>query len=304
MIQKIPTRIAELSNSADTTKSEKTVDNLERDKETTKNENSTMINRQQITILCLALLGFSIEGAFASHLQEILYSTHLCKGPGKFCPEPDCLHPKKKPSLCKYYTCETSESSDGSSRFLKKKKKKVTGTCTNHFSVAACGSDKKCLDACKKLNGGSCPACLSYEGEGEEQECVDGVSDETYEDEEEEEEDVEQEQQEAEYEGDENQESYSYSVSNGSGTTAASVGPGSSTSMGFYFLIAGIVISGVILAAVWKKKKSPRLLDELYPSKDGLVATRLEAVESGRRFPGDISQREHRTKSHYVNMML
>ena len=262
MIQKIPTRLAELSNSADTTKSEKTVDNLERDKETTKNENSTMINRQQITILCLALLGFSIEGAFASHLGEFLYSTHLCKGPGKFCPEPDCLHHKKKHSLCKYYTCETSESSDGSSRLLKKKKKKVTGTCTNHFSVAACDSDKKCLDACKKLNGGSCPACLSYEGEGEEKECADGVSDETYEDEEEEEEeeDVEQEQQEAEYEGDGNEESYSYSASNGSGTTASSVSPGFSTSMGFYFLIAGIVISGVILAAVWKKKVSLFLL--------------------------------------------
>ncbi|CAJ1952817.1 unnamed protein product [Cylindrotheca closterium] len=211
-----------------------------------------MMNRKlhYWSLFCLLL---SLNNTVAFEFSNLLYSLKLCRGPGPFCPEPDCAKESKQ-HLCQWYDC----SSTASRRSLKSS----NSSCTFFGSLSSCGNDTKCLEACKKLNDGSCPLCISgYE----EDECQDTVV-------------------------------YSAALVNSTDATTGTTFSGISVSsdITFYHGLLAFLLGAGLLAVVLSRGRKKSLDDDLTFAREGLVKGRMDAVEAGNA--SDISTVENRTQ--------
>eukprot|EP00980_Cylindrotheca_fusiformis_P011034 scaffold2533_cov137-Cylindrotheca_fusiformis.AAC.22 len=182
---------------------------------------------------------------FAAECQRIYVLKFLVR-PGRLCPEPDCSTDVEH-HLCRWYDCTSSSSR----RFLEAA---GNGKCTFFGSEVSCEGDSICLSACKELNDGICPQCISF------------------------------------YPGGTCQDSVAFSSSNLSSLLSGSSSSGARDSGNisngnfiFGYALTGIVLVGAVVVIFVKCRKSKcGLLADGYPlGRGGIIRSRIDAAEGG-----------------------
>mmetsp|Transcript_40974 Transcript_40974/g.98812 ORF Transcript_40974/g.98812 Transcript_40974/m.98812 type:complete len:225 (-) Transcript_40974:133-807(-) len=218
-----------------------------------------MMKQKQLhwSLICLLL---SLNNAVAFEFSNLLYSLKLCRGPGHFCPEPDCASDNRN-YLCQWYDC----TSTSSRRYLKDS----NSSCTFFGSLTSCGNDSKCLQACRQLNDGSCPVCISG---FERNVCQDTVV-------------------------------YSAALTNSTyATQTGATFSGFSVSSDvpfFHGLLAFLLGTGALAFVLWRGRNTPQEDDDLTPAREGLVQGRINASVAGNA--SDIATVENRTQFRQIN---